>query len=61
MPVLHEVQEAAIALITVKPPAPPQMTNHQWVGRDVQEARSQLKALEERIEANELALRVTSK
>ena len=55
VPVLHGVQEAAIALITVKPPPPVPTSNRQWNGQDVQEARSQLAALHERIQANELA------
>jgi hypothetical protein len=56
VPVLHRVQAEAIALFTVMPPSvPPSPTsNHQWVGHDVREARSQLTALEERIHANEL-------
>jgi hypothetical protein len=55
VPVLHRVQEAAIALIAVKPSPPSLAWHRQWKGHDVNQARAQLEKLGERIQANELA------
>jgi hypothetical protein len=58
-PVLHRVRQAAIDLITIRPdpgpdPTPPP-TYREWRGRDIEEAKARLKALQTRVEAKELA------
>jgi hypothetical protein len=55
IPELHRIQEAAIALITVKPKPSYQPSKNEWKGHDLQAARIQLDTLQARVEAKELS------
>jgi hypothetical protein len=55
IPELHRIQEAAIALITVKPKPSYQPSQNEWKGHDLQAARIQLDTLQTRVEAKELS------